>query len=72
MIRYWEENVEAKIAIPFDIKEHDKELLDKIRAEIVALKSHHINDCYDDGFQGCKTNVLQILDKYRGESETYD
>ena len=45
------------------------DVLDKIRAEIVALKSNHINDCYDDGFQGCRTNVLQILDKYKAESE---
>ena len=44
-------------------------VLDKIRAEIVALKSHHINDGYDDGFQGCRTNVLHILDKYKAESE---
>ena len=43
--------------------------LDKIRADITALKSHHINDCYDDGFQGCRTNVLHILDKYKAESE---
>lgn len=44
-------------------------VIDKIRAEISALKSNHINDCYDDGFQGCRTNVLQIIDKYKGESE---
>jgi len=44
-------------------------ILDKIRAEISALKSHHINDCYDDGFQGCRTNVLHIIDKYNAESE---
>lgn len=47
-------------------------ILDKIRAEISALKSHHINDCYDDGFQGCRTNVLQIIDKYKSESEEKD
>ena len=44
-------------------------VLDKVRAEISALKSHHINDCYDDGFQGCRTNVLQIIDKYKSEGE---
>ena len=45
------------------------EVLDRVRAEISALKSHHINDCYDDGFQCCRTNVLYILDKYKAESE---
>lgn len=53
-----------------EVCEHDKQkVLDKIRAEISALKSHHINDCYDDGFQACRANVLQIIDKYKSESE---
>jgi hypothetical protein len=45
------------------------EVLDKIRADISELKSHHLNDCYDDGFQGCRANVLQIIDEYKSESE---
>ena len=54
---------------PLDREVEQEPILDKIRAEISALKSHHINDCYDDGFQGCRTNVLQIIDKYKSESE---
>lgn len=44
-------------------------ILDKIRSEVTALKSHHINDRYDDGFQGCRIEVIDILDKYKSESE---
>lgn len=44
-------------------------ILDKIRAEVTALKSLHINDSYDDGFQGCRIEVLDILDKYKADIE---
>ncbi len=50
-------------------KKSKTDVLDKIRTEISALESHHINDCYDDGFQGCRANVLQIINKYKSESE---
>ena len=59
-----------KPCISAGVCEHDKQkVLDKIRADISALQSHHINDCYDDGFQACRANVLQIIDKYKAESE---
>lgn len=45
-------------------------VLDKIKAEVTALKSHNINDSHDDGFQGCRIEVLGILDKYKAESES--
>ena len=65
MIRYWEEQVEAKIAIPFDLKEHDKELLDKVRSELHANAEMH-----DDG-QWYLMNewIDEIFDKYKAETE---
>lgn len=43
--------------------------LDKIRAEIMTLKSNHINDKYDDGFQGCRMEILEVINRYRAKSE---
>lgn len=63
------EQTKKDIDRAFKALEERDELLDKIRAEISALKSHHINDHYDDGFQGCRTNVLQIIDKYKESEE---
>lgn len=56
-------------AMTFCVDMKPKDVLDKIRAEVTALKSHHVNDGYDNGFQGCRIEVLDILDKYKTESE---
>jgi septum formation topological specificity factor MinE len=46
------------------------DVLDKIRAEISDMFKHETQDDYWDGYESCRADVLQIIDKYtKGESE---
>lgn len=44
-------------------------ILDKIRAEIKYHSEHFINDDGDDCFAVYEDDVLNIIDKYKAESE---
>ena len=47
-------------------------VLEDIKAEIINLKSEHINDSYDDGFQDCRKQILEIIRKHKNERYRYD
>lgn len=50
-----------------DMEKHYKDVLDKIREEIEQL--YTVDTVYEDVVAVDKTDVLQIIDKYRGDKE---
>lgn len=47
----------------------EREVLDKIRAEIGNINLNEVAAKYEDRFYGFQQEVIKILDKYKAESE---
>jgi len=50
-------------------KGYGVDVLDKIRAEIENINLNEVATKYEDRFYGFQQEVLQIIDKYKAESE---
>ncbi len=72
MIRYWKEDTETEIGIPFDLEKHDKEISNKWLEKVKQAREDIENlTPWDEGTVEMY-EVLEIIDKLIAESEDKD